>query len=448
MGQLDLIAVIDFGTSEIRCVVGKRNHNNVISVLEHHSVSAGNSVRRGIIYNVELAAGMLKKLINTIHNKLGDIKIAKVYVTLGGQSVLSQKITKEKMLIPPSHVNQEMVDELWSKAKAYEPDLTYNYGIVDVEYFVDQKSEIRPVGVSCNKLEADFTIAVGRPNLLSNIKKVVESCGLELARYYVSAVASAELLLEEQDRKLGCVLIDFGAGTTEVSVYHDGILRFISTIPLGGKSITHDITAMNFLEDEAEKYKLKFGKAKESKSKSRFTSPFSSKQEVDLVELNKVIGYRLNEIIANIKEQIRLSGYEDKLGAGVLITGAASKLTNIEEELSDKLKMDVRKVYSRKDKVNNAHDVVSNPSFSPALGTMLFAKENCQYIEPEPLIESELGGYEDGKEKNKTPDKKRMGRFGSKSDKPSEVKKTKDSSMKDKMRDFFENFFVDEMDDE
>lgn len=450
MGQLDLIAIVDFGTSDIRCVVAKRNHNNVISILEHHSVNAENSVRRGIIYNVELAAGMLKKLMNAIHNKLGGIKIAKVYVTLGGQSVFTHKITEEMQLIPPSHVKQEMVDSLWRKARAYKPDLTTNYGIVDVEYFVDQKSETRPVGVSCDKLEADFTVVVGRPNLLNNIKKVVESCNLELAGYFVSSVASAELLLEEQDRKLGCVLVDFGAGTTDVSIYHNGILRYLSTIPLGGRSITQDITAMNFLEDEAEKYKLKFGKAKESKPKSRFASPFASKQEVDMVELNKVISFRLTEIIANIKEQIRLSGFQDKLGAGMLITGGASELTNLEEELSEKLKMEVRRVYARKDRVNNAHEVVSNLSYSPVLGAMFFAEENCQYIEPKVTIETGATEHEEvSTAASRDSNRKRGGMFWKGGDSSVESKKTKDtSSVKDKMRGFFDNLFVDEVDDE
>src|SRR5690606_36563654 len=119
-----------------------------------------------------------------------------------------------------------------------------------------------------------------------------------------------------------------GAGTTTLSVYKDGVLRRAVVIPFGGKSITKDISALNFTESDAEQLKIKFGKAMETHESPFFSSPFSSKPDVDLSELNRVIGLRLDEITANIVEQIRLSGFENKLGAGVIITGGASQMKN------------------------------------------------------------------------------------------------------------------------
>src|SRR5690606_29405448 len=198
--------------------------------------------------------------------------------------------------------------------------------VADVEYYIDDKPERNPVGVTGSQIEAGFELIVGRPNLMHNIEKSIKAKSeLEIAGYVVGPVASAAIALTDEEKELGCAFIDFGAGTTTLSVYKEGILRRMVVIPFGGRSITKDICALNFTENDAEQLKIKFGKAMETHEGPLFTSPFSSKPDIDLAELNKVIGMRLDEIIANIREQISLSGYEEQLGAGVVITGDASQ---------------------------------------------------------------------------------------------------------------------------
>jgi len=102
----------------------------------------------------------------------------------------------------------------------------------------------------------------------------------------------------------------FRAGTTTLSVYKGGILRSVIVIPFGGKSITRDIRALNFTENDAEQLKIKYGKAMKKQETPFLASPFSEKPDVDMTELNRVIEMRLDEITANLKEQIKLSGYE------------------------------------------------------------------------------------------------------------------------------------------
>jgi len=244
--------------------------------------------------------------------------------------------------------------------------------------------------VTGSEIEAGFKVIVGRPNLLVNIEKsITAKTDLEIADYIVGPMASAAIALNDEEKELGCAFLDFGAGTTTLSVYKGGILRRMVVIPFGGKNLTKDICALNFTENDAEQLKIKFGKAFEGQDGSMFISPFSSKPDVDLTELNKVIGMRLDEMTANIKEQISLSGYEGQLGAGLIITGGASQLKNLDLYLTQKLKMPVRKASAKKTLVNNFPDLMHDPAFTQTLGMLLFGEEDCQMIKPEHAGEEE-----------------------------------------------------------
>ncbi|MDD2513614.1 MAG: cell division protein FtsA [Proteiniphilum sp.] len=372
-------AVIDLGTSRIKGVVGRRNENSVISVIASGSIDSDNSIRRGMVYNIEQAGAKVHKLVRMLENSTGR-KIGKVYVSLAGQSLHTMEFNEMKQL-HGGMVTQEVVSQLRGAAEKYQPDLKRNYRVADAEYYIDDKPEKSPVGVTGSQIEAGFELIVGRPNLMSNIEKsITEKTELVIADYIVGPNAAADIALTEEEKELGCAFVDFGAGTTTLSVYKNGILRRMVVIPFGGKSLTKDICALNFTENDAEQLKIKFGKALETHDGPLFTSPFSSKPDVDLAELNKVIGMRLDEIIANIREQISLSGYEGQLGAGLIITGGGSLLKNLDLYLGQKLKMAVRKATARKTMINNAPELTGDPSFTLALGMLLSAGEDCEQI--------------------------------------------------------------------
>lgn len=441
MTQSEFIAVVDLGTSEIKGVIGRKNENNVFSILASETIDSGNSIRRGLVYNIEETGANMRKLITMLENSIGQ-KIAKIYVSLSGQSLHTMDFRETKQLASSGVVSEEVVNELNRSAESFTPDLKRKYAIGDVEYFIDNKAERNPIGVTGNQIEAVFQLVVGRPNLLSNIEKsIAEKAKLPIAGYLVGALASASIALNEEEKELGCAFIDFGAGTTTLSVYKGGILRRMVVIPFGGKNITKDICALNFTENDAEQLKIKFGKAMETHESPFFSSPFSSKPDVDLTELNRVIGLRLDEITSNIKEQIRLSGYEGKLGGGIVITGGASQLKNLSEYLTQKLKMPVRKATAKKTYINNASDLLNNPTFTQVLGMLLLGEENCGFVEePKEYEEVFSDSYEPDRKKEKS----------TKSAK--ETKKTKrpqkSGGFISRMEDVFGNMFSDGDDDE
>jgi cell division protein FtsA len=434
MTQSEFIAVIDLGTSKIKGIVGRKNENNVISIMESEIIDSGNSIRRGMVYNIEEAGASIRKLLTMLENSIGD-KIGKVYVSLTGQSLHTLEFRERKILSSAGIVTQDVVDQLKSSAEKYSPDMQRNYTVADVEYYIDGKAEKNPVGVAGSEVEASFQIVVGRPNLLSNIEKsVTGKAKLPIADYIVGALASAAVTLNEEEKELGCAFIDFGAGTTSVSVYKDGILRRSVVIPFGGKSITKDISALNLTESDAEQLKIKFGKAIETHDSPFFSSPFSSKPDIDLTELNRVIGLRLDEITANIIEQIRLSGYENQLGAGVVITGGASQLKNLTEDLVQKLKMPVRRATAKKSFINNAPELISNPSFTLALGMLLIAQESCRLDLEEVVDKSNDDNHSDKKRSESKQSIKES----------KKNKKSQKQGFLDKFGDVFGNMFSDD----
>ncbi len=437
--QSGFIAAIDLGTSSIKGVVGRKNENNVISILASGSIPSKNSIRRGMVYNIEEAGASVRKLIAMLENSMGR-KIGKVYVSLGGQSLRTLEFREAIELSPGGVVSDDAVQQLRASAEKYSPELSRAYTVADVEYYIDNKPERNPVGVTGSRLEASFKLITGRPNLMGNVEKSITGrAELPLADYIVGAMAAAAVALNDEEKELGCAFVDFGAGTTTLSLYKGGILRGMAVIPFGGKNITRDICALNFTENDAEQLKIKFGKALESQESSFFASPFSSKPDVDLTQLNRVIGMRLDEITANLQEQIRLSGYEESLGAGVIITGGASRLKNMDAYLTRELKMPVRVATAKKAFINNSPDLVNDPAFTRVLGMLLMGEENCelQVVEPQ-----EYDSYDE-----EATSSSRSSRSKEKRKDNAKVKKqksTKEGGFLTNMENFFGNMFSDD----
>lgn len=441
--QSEFIAVIDLGTSRIKGVVGRKNEHNVISILTSGSIDAGNSIRRGLVYNIEQAGANVHKLVMMLENSIGR-KIGKVYVSLSGQSLHTMEFNEMKQL-SSGMVTEEEVSHLYNLAEKFQPELKRNYKVADVEYYIDDKPERSPVGVTGTQIEAGYELIVGRPNLLSNIEKsIAAKTDLEIVDYIVGPLASAAIALTEEEKELGCGFVDFGAGTTALSVYKGGILRRMVVIPFGGRNLTKDISSLNFTENDAEQLKIKFGRALENQDTPLFTSPFASKPDIDLAELNKVIGMRLDEIIANVKEQIILSGYEGQLGAGLIITGGASQLKSLDLYLTQKLKMPVRKVAAKKSFVNNSPELINDPAFTQALGMLLFADEDCE------LQVTEVTETVDEESKSSTSSSWFSGKKKKTKSEPKEKKPKPEKQERGfitKMEDVFSGFFTEEEDD-
>lgn len=380
MDQSGFVVGIDLGTSKITGVVGRKNEQGVITILASEIIPSDSCVRYGVIYNIDEAVGKIKKLISLLENKIGK-KIGKAYVSVAGKSLRAIEHTEIKTQDNKMPITFAVLDEMEQKAKQNKPDFFTNYSVLSPEYYLDGQHEEDAMDKQASTIEVRYRLIIGRPNIKSNLQKSMDKAQTEIAGFIVGPVAAGALVLDPTDRESGCALVDFGAGSTTVSVYKGGLLRYMSVIPFGGRTITKDVQALGFVYESAESYKIRYGKLGKRDKKSSVVN-----SDVDLRELNKVIQLRSDEILLNVMHQIKESGFSDELEAGIIVTGGASQLNGLTEYFAEKSGLPVRKAGAKRVYINNAADLLQNPVYTQSLSLLLFANENCEKKEkaPEP----------------------------------------------------------------
>ncbi|MFR9165542.1 MAG: cell division protein FtsA [Dysgonomonas sp.] len=379
MEQAGFIACVDFGTSDIIGLLGRRNEQDVISIIASESIPSDNCVKHGIVYNIDEAAGKIKKLLNLLENKVGK-KIGKVYVSISGMSLKAIEHIQTQRFPKETEITFAMLEEMQQQARMNKFALLTNYSVVAPEIFLDSRLEQDYIGKKASTLEVRYRLIAGRPNIKANLKRcITDKNQVDIAGYIVGPIATAALLLSEEEKQKGCALIDFGGGTSTVSIYTKGILRTISVIPFGGRTITRDIQSLGLPFDAAESFKIRYGQVGKDKNKQGGNK---TADDIDLKELNKIIGLRQDEILLNVINQIDESGYKDELGAGIILTGGASQMKGLPEYLAEKSKLPVKIGSIQRLYINNATDLLQDPSYAQSLGLMLFAKDDCEKVEP------------------------------------------------------------------
>ncbi|MDR2520807.1 MAG: pilus assembly protein PilM [Bacteroidales bacterium OttesenSCG-928-I14] len=360
------IAALDLGTSKILAMVAQKTPEGIL-VLDSKQISSGICIRRGCIYKIDDAANAVRIVVNDLNSSLNQI-LERIYVGIGGQSLKTVHCSVKK------EVNGLVsYDMLLSIEKKYSDDKLLNLvevlEIVSTEYYLDDKLETDPEGMYCKELEVKYQLIVGSPSLKNFLKKSIEEkANLKIAGFFISPLATAEAVLTNKDKKNGCALVEFGAGVTYLSIYKNNRLKYLVTIPLGGDVITKDICCLNILKLEAESLKISDGNAL-----------IGNDEEEQL--LDTIIGARASEIVANISAQINESGYSSDLKEGIVTTGGASLLRNLDKLLSQQTGKQVRQ--SNK-----------NPEYACILGMLTLGKSNCIRWKSNEQLKEEYGKKE------------------------------------------------------
>ncbi|MBQ5750340.1 MAG: rod shape-determining protein, partial [Bacteroidaceae bacterium] len=236
--------------------------------------------------------------------------------------------------------------------------------------------------VTGTTIEAHYKAITAKPVLRKNIDRcLIERSKLPIAGYITSALATADVVLSKEERMLGCVLVDFGAETTTISVYKNDTLVLLETLPMGGRNITRDIMTLNLISSEAEHLKIASGMAWGFKSENNVRLKFEGDNmvEIDLAKLSSVVEARSEEIVANVEAQIKRSGLERKdLTAGVVVVGAAAKLRGWIELLEELLVgMKVRMGGLRKDIQAVEKERSQINDYIQAIALLYAAKDEC-----------------------------------------------------------------------
>ncbi|MDA3905114.1 MAG: cell division protein FtsA [Bacteroidales bacterium] len=392
MGASDIIIVgLDIGTTKIAVIVGRRNEHGKIEILgSGKTESIG--VKRGVVSNIENTEQSIKKAIEEAESK-SNVKIDYVNVGIAGQHI---KSLQHRGIIIRKNIEDEIaqkdVDDLLESMR----NLNTNPGeeIIDVipqDYIVDGEPEIRePVGMMGNSLEANFHIIIGQTTAAKNIFKCVRKSDLDIVDLILEPIASAKAVLGDEEKEAGVALVDIGGGTSDVAIFHDGIIRHTAVIPFGGDVITEDVKeGCSIIKKHAEELKVKFGSALASENKDEEVVAIPGlrgrpPKEITLKNLASIIQARIEEIIDHIYFEIKNSGYENKLIAGIVLTGGGALLKHIAQLTEFMTGMDTRIGYPNEHLAEGTLEELASPTYSTGIGLVIEGFERYDFENQEP----------------------------------------------------------------
>jgi len=387
MNTSEIIVGLDIGTTKIATIVGRKNEYGKIEVLGYGKTESL-GVRRGVVSNIENTVNSIKAAVKQASDRSGvDIKY--VNVGIAGQHIKSLQhrgnIIREKNDEEISSRDIEILNN-----NMFNLNMNPGEEIIDVipqEYIIDGEEGIKePKGMLGNSLEANFHIIIGQTAAAKNIYKCVKKAGLEVVDLILEPIASAEAVLSEEEKEAGVVLIDIGGGTTDIAIFQDGIIRHTAVIPFGGEIITEDVKeGCTIIKKHAEELKVKFGSALASENKDEEIVAIPglrgrAPKEISLKNLASIIQARLEEIIEHAYYEIRNSGYEKKLIAGIVLTGGGALLRHISQLTEFMTGMDTRIGYPNEHLSSEVPDELASPMYSTGIGLVI---EGIKRIEKE-----------------------------------------------------------------
>lgn len=386
MAVTDFIAAIELGSTEISGIAGRKNTDGSIQILAYASEYSSDCIKKGIIYNLDKTGQRLTSIIKKLEEQL-QASIKKIYVGIGGQSLRSLRNNESKQLGEDTKISQALIDSLMQANKELP---LIDQEILDVEpqeYKVGNSLQTEPVGISADFIEGRYLNIIARPALRSNLRQCFRQTGYEVAEYFLSPLVTANVILTSSEKRSGCALIDFGADTTTVSVYKNNILRHLAVIPLGGSNITKDICSLQIEEEDAEQLKLRFGSAytepEEDEEDIKKEYSLDGKCSVPAFQLEDIIEARTYEIITNVWNQIVESKYDDKLLAGLILTGGSANMPNIEKAFSRITKIDkIRIARNSEIALNGLISIPQDGTNNTLIGLLAAGKENCCKVDP------------------------------------------------------------------
>lgn len=391
MATKDFIAAIELSSSKIAGIAGKKNYDGSLQVQAYAQEDAATFIRKGLIYNVDVAANALTSIINKLQNQLGS-KIAKVYVGVGGQSMHTVKNCISRTLNEGDKISQELIDELYKENLASICDETTILEVVPQEYIADNHTEVNPVGIVAQNITAQYMNIVARSILKSNLERSLEQVGITMADLILSPLAQTKSILTDSEMRSGCAIVDFGADTTTLSIYKNNLLRFLCVLPLGMNNVVKDICTLQMEEEDANWLLTQYGSAicMDEEGENPATCTMRDGRTIAINKLNDIVEARIEEILQNIVNLLQLSGYEDNLFAGVVLTGGGSNLPNLEEAF--KKKSGIEKVKTAKftyHTVHGANELSKDGTTGTLIGLLLSGTENCCLPEEEKPIEGD-----------------------------------------------------------
>ncbi len=374
----EIFVGLDIGTTKIACIVGRKNEFGKIEILGYGK-SPSNGVKRGVVINIEDTVKSITEAVNQAAQK-SEVDIKYVNVGIAGQHI---KSIQHRGGIIRENADEEITHEEVEKLiqNMYKLNMSPGEEIIDVipqDFIVDDETDIRqPIGMLGSTLEANFHIIIAQKAAAKNIYKCIRRAGLEDSELILEPIASSEAVLSEEEKEAGVALVDIGGGTTDIAIFQDNIIRWTAVIPFGGDIITEDVReGCTIIKRYAEELKVKFGSALANENRDDEVVAIPGlrgrpPKEITLKNLAAIIQARVEDIIEHIQYELKNSGFEKKLIAGIVLTGGGSQLKHIHQLTAYKTGLDTRIGYPNEHLANGVSEEMTSPMYSTGIGLVI-----------------------------------------------------------------------------
>ena len=379
----DLIVGLDIGTSKVVAIVAapvldagpSDNKLEIIGIGTHPA----RGMKKGVVVNIESTVQSIQRAVEEAELMAG-CQIHSVYAGIAGSHIRSLN-SHGTVAIRDKEVTQGDVERVLDAAKAVHfPGDQQLLHVMPQEYIIDNQEGIRePIGMSGVRLEAKVHLITGAVSAAQNISKCIERCGLSVDGIILEQMASSYSVLEQDEKELGVCLVDIGGGTTDIAVYVDGAIRHTAVIPIAGDQVTNDIAvALRTPTQYAEEIKMKYACALTQLAREDETIEVPSvgdrpPRQLARQTLAEVVEPRYEELLILVQAELRRSGFEELLAAGVVLTGGSSKIEGVIELAEEVFHLPVR--LGLPQHVGGLVEAVRNPIHATGVGLLLFGNE-------------------------------------------------------------------------
>lgn len=373
-----MIVGLDIGTSKIVAIVAEVDLEGKVEIIGFGS-HPSRGLKKGVVVNIETTVQSIQRAVEEAELMAG-CQIHSVYAGIAGSHIRSLN-SHGIVAIRDSEVNAGDVDRVIDAARAVAiPADQKILHILPQEFIIDNQEGIRePIGMSGVRLEAKVHMVTGAVSAAQNIVKCIQRCGLEVDDIILEQLASSYSVLTDDEKDLGVCIVDIGGGTTDIAIFTEGAIRHTAVIPIAGDQVTNDIAvALRTPTQHAEDIKIKYACALRQLTSLEDTIEVPgvgdrSSRKMSRQTLAEVVEPRYEELFTLVQAELRRSGFEEIIPAGIVLTGGSSKMEGLIELAEEVFHMPVR--LGLPQGVHGLVDVVRNPIHATGVGLLLYGKQ-------------------------------------------------------------------------
>jgi cell division protein FtsA len=376
-----IIAGLDIGSSKTTALIAQAVGGDGKSAPTLKILGVGQArttgLRRGVVSDIEETTRSIKKAVEDAERMSGT-KIDTIYAGIAGEHVRAM-ISKGIVAVNGDEISKADVDRANDVARAQPvPQDRELLHAIPQEYSVDKNQGIRdPIGMIGTRLETEMYLVTIGASPAMNLRKSVERAGYHVRELVLEPLASSLSVLTEDEKELGVALVEMGAGTTDIAVFHEGKIRYLGTVPYGGNNVTSDIVqGIGVTQADAERLKEKYGCAYEPLVDPTDVIQLPSTvaqgdRHIPREVLAHIIHQRMDEIFNLVLSEIERAGFAQRLNGGVVISGGAAAMQGVAELAADVFGTGVR-IGSPAENIGGLSDSVDAPRFATVVGLALY----------------------------------------------------------------------------